>query len=116
MNIGSIHERYRELDSQFPSLTPGLATLFLTIFLIMDLRVKPPADSGLVQEYSLGVFLALLQVLPMIFFRRAPLAALSMIFAAFIGHASFDYATPWVIQFSTMIGLYLVTSTTDDRQ
>lgn len=116
MNIGSIHERYRELDRKYPYLTPGLATLFFTFFLIMDLQVHPPAESEFVQEDGLGAFLALLQVVPMILFRRAPLAGLSIIFAAFVGHATFNYDTPWVVQFSTLIGLYVVTSTTDDRQ
>lgn len=114
--VDSIWSRYRNLDSRNPYVTTGLITLFFLFFLGLDLNIRPEPDSGFVQEDSFGVFLAMFQILPMVFFRRAPLAALSVIFVAFTAHATFDYATPWTAQFSTMIGLYLVTSTTDDRQ
>ena len=116
MNIGSIHDRYRELDRKYPYLSPGIATLIFTCLMIADLQVKPLVDSGYEQEDSLGVVLALLQVLPMILYRRAPLVGLSIIFVAFIGHSAMDYSLAWVVQFSTLVGLYIVTSTTNDRQ
>lgn len=112
----SLWRRYRDLDTRNPYLTPAIATLFFMLFLVLDLQVKPEPDTGFVQENSFGMFLAMLQILPIVFFRRAPLAALSVIFLAFVAHATYDYATPWTVQFSTMIGLYLVASTTDDRQ
>ncbi len=116
ISLESVWQRFQEMDRRNPYFTTGVATIFFTIFLILDLQVKPAADSGFVQEDTLGVILAFLQVLPILFFRKAPLAALSIIFLAFVAHATFDYDTPWVVQFSTMVGLYVVTSTTDDRQ
>ncbi|NQW20333.1 MAG: hypothetical protein HQ477_06370 [Chloroflexi bacterium] len=116
ISLESVWQRFQEMDRRNSYFTAGLGTLILTFFLIADLRVEPAVDSGFVQENSLGAFLAFLQVLPVLFFRKAPLAALLVIFIAFTGHATFGYDAPWVVQFSTMIGLYIVTSTTDDRQ
>ncbi|MCH8229938.1 MAG: hypothetical protein IIA53_06370 [Chloroflexi bacterium] len=114
--LESIWQRYRDLDTRNPYLTPGLGTLIFTFFMILDLQVTPEPDSGFVQEDSLGVVLALLQILPMVFFRRAPLAALLVIFVAFIAHSALGHAVLWVAQFSVLIGLYQVTSSRNDRQ
>lgn len=84
--------------------------------MILDLQVEPPADSGFDQEDSLGVLLAMAQVLPMVLFKKAPLAALTAIFVAFVAHGALNHDTPWVVQFTTFIGVYVVASTTDDRQ
>jgi len=116
MNFRTLHQRFRTIDGRYPYFTPVLATVFLSVFMILDLQIEPPEDSGFVQEDSFGVFLGMLQVLPVILFRKAPLPALSVIFLAFVWHGTFDYDTPWVVQFSTLAGIYVVASTTDDRQ
>jgi hypothetical protein len=116
MSFRAIHDRYRELDGQYPYFTPALATAFLMVFLVLDLQVEPPVDSGFVQEESLGAVLAILQILPVVFFRRAPLAAMIVIFIAFVWHATLNHDAPWTVQFSTLAGVYIVASNTDDRQ
>ena len=116
MNINTLWDRYKALDDRKPYLTPVLLTLFFTLLMIDDLRTLPQVDSGFVQEDEFGIFLAMLQVLPLIFLRKAPLAVLVVIFAAFTYHSTFDYVTLWIAQFSTLISVYYITSTTDDRR
>ena len=116
MNINTLWDRYKALDDRKPYLTPVLLTLFFTLLMIDDLRTLPQVDSGFVQEDEFGIFLAMLQVLPLIFLRKAPLAVLVVIFAAFTYHSTFDYVTLWIAQFSTLISVYYIASTTDDRQ
>ncbi len=112
----SLWDRYRVLDNRNPYLTSGLATLFFTVFMLLDLATEPTAESGFEQEDVFGVFLALAQVLPLLFVRKAPLATLAVIFVAFVTHSTFNYAILWIAQFTTLIGVYQVASTTDDRQ
>ncbi len=109
-------DRYRKLDQRNPYVSPSLATIVFLIFLALDLRIEPTPESGFKQESVLGGFLAVAQVLPLVFVRRAPLAVLTVIGSAFVAHAALDYDTVWVVQLTTIIGLYVVTSTTDDRQ
>lgn len=115
-SFSSIGNRYHALHHSNLYLTPGLVVLFFTFFLALDLRVEPSPESGYEQENVLGVLLALAQVLPLLFLRRAPLATLMVIFAAFVAHSALDYQVLWVAQFTSLIGLYQVTSATDDRR
>ena len=111
----SLH-RYRVWDSKYPYLSTGLVTAIFLFFLIADLMVEPAEGSGYVQEDTIGVLLGLGQVLPILFMRRAPLLMLAVVHVFFVSHAMFDYALLWVVQFTTLGGMYLVTSTTNDRQ
>lgn len=112
----SIWTRYRVADSRNPYITPGLATLFFTAFMALDLSIKPTAESGFEQEGVFGVLLGLAQVLPLLFIRKAPLAVLTIIYVAFVAHSALDYQVLWVAQFTALIGLYQVAGSTDDRQ
>ncbi len=112
----SLWDRYRALDDRNSYVTPGLATLFFTAFMVLDLSIEPAADSGFKQEDVPGVLLALAQVLPLLFVRKAPLVILTVIFVAFVTHSTLDHQVLWVAQFTTLIGLYQVAGSTDDRQ
>ncbi|NQW16076.1 MAG: sensor histidine kinase [Chloroflexi bacterium] len=114
--FGSLLRRYQGLHHRNPYLTPGVITLFLTVFLVQDLRIEPLEGSGYEQEDLLGVLLALGQVLPLLLIVRAPFAALSVIFVAFLAHASLGFDVTWIAQFTTFIAIYQVTSATNDRQ
>ena len=116
MKTSSIWDRFRDLDSRHPYVTPGLITLFFLFFLGLDLNIKPEPDSGFEQEGVLGLILAVAQVMPLVFVRRAPLAALTIIFVAFTAHSALGHTVLWVAQFSGLIGLYQVTSSRSDRQ
>ena len=94
----------------------GLVALVMLFFMGLDINIRPEPGSEFVQEGVLGVILALLQVLPIIFARKYPLLALIVIFAAFAGHNALDHQLLWVVQFSSMLALFLVTSQTNDRQ
>lgn len=109
-------ERYRRLDQRNPYISPGLATVVSLIFLALDLRIEPTPESGFKQEGVLGIVLAVGQVLPILFIRRAPLAALTVIGGSFVAHAALDFNVVWLVQLTTIIGLYVVTSTTNSRQ
>ncbi len=115
-SFSSVLGRYHALHHRNLYVTPGLAVLFFTFFLVLDLRIEPAPDSGFEQENTIGVLLALAQVLPLLFLRKAPLATLMVIFVAFVAHSALDHQVLWVAEFSTLIGLYQVTSATDDRQ
>ncbi len=108
--------RYRALHDRNLYVTPGLAALFFLAFLALDLRINPAPDAASEQENALGVLLGLAQVLPLVFVRKAPLATLMVIFVALVAHSALDYQGLWVAQFTTLIGLYQVTSTTSNRQ
>lgn len=114
--FGRLLHSYHRWDQKYPYLSPGIVTLIFLAFMIMDLMMKPSPENGHVQEYAVGIFLAMLQVLPVIFFRRAPMAALAVIHFGFIAHALTDSALLWVVQFTTLGGMFVVTSSTDDRQ
>ncbi len=115
-SLSSIWRRYRDRDNRSYYLTPGLITMFLMVFLVMDLRIEPTPESGFEQEGALGVILGIAQVVPVLFMRRAPSAALIVVYAAFFAHSVLGYDLLWVAQFTSLIGLYQVTSATDDRQ
>ena len=115
-SFDSIWGRYRALHHRNLYVTPGLAALFFLAFLELDLRINPAPDAASEQENALGVLLGLAQVLPLVFVRKAPLATLMVIFAALVAHSVLDYQGLWVAQFTTLIGLYQVTSTTGNRQ
>ena len=114
--FGRLLHSYHRWDQKYPYLSPGIVTLIFLAFMIMDLMMKPSPENGHVQEDAVGIFLAMLQVLPVIFFRRAPMAALAVIHFGFIAHALTDSALLWVVQFTTLGGMFVVTSSTDDRQ
>ena len=116
MNTNSLWDRYRALDNRNPYVTMGLLTLVFLLFLGLDLNVKPEPGSEFVQEAVPGYILAVLMVLPMVFMRRAPLLALTIIYTAFTAHSLLDHNVLWVSQFSTLIGLYMVTSSRSQRQ
>jgi signal transduction histidine kinase len=116
MNTNSLWDRYRALDNRNPYVTMGLLTLVFMLFLGLDLNVKPEPGSEFVHEGVPGYILAVLMVLPMVFMRRAPLLALTIIYVAFIAHSLLDHNVLWVSQFSTLIGLYMVTSSRSQRQ
>ena len=115
-NFNSVGGRYQALHRQNLYVTPGIATLFFLAFLMLDLRIEPTEDSGFEQENAIGVLLALAQVLPLVFLRKAPLATLMVLLVAFVAHSTFDYQVLWVAQFTTLIGLYQVASATNNRQ
>ena len=115
-SFNSVGGRYQALHRQNLYVTPGIATLFFLAFLMLDLRIEPTEDSGFEQENAIGVLLALAQVLPLVFLRKAPLATLMVILVAFVAHSTFDYQVLWVAQFTALIGLYQVASATNNRQ
>ena len=108
--------RYQRWDAKYPYLSTGLVTAIFMFFLLADLDTEPTPESGFVQENPLGIVLALGQVLPVLFFRKAPLPALVVIYVAFISHATFNYGLIWVVQFTALGGMYVVSSTTTDRK
>ncbi|MDP6821803.1 MAG: sensor histidine kinase [Dehalococcoidia bacterium] len=112
----TLWDRYRTLDDRNPYLTSGLVTLFFTVLMLVDLVTRPTVESGFEQEGVFGVFLALAQVLPLLFVRKAPLVTLMVIFVAFVAHSTFNYHILWVAQFTTLISMYQVAGTTDDRR
>ena len=115
-SFSSVWGHYHSLHHRNLYVTPGLVVLFFTFFLILDLRIESSPESGFEQENVLGVLLALAQVLPLLFLRKAPLAMLMVIFAAFVAHSALDHQILWVAEFSSLIGLYQVASATDDRR
>ena len=116
LSFHSTWGRYQALHHRNLYVTPGLAVLFFLVFLVLDLRIKPEPDSGFEQENVIGVLLALAQVFPLVFLRKAPLAMLMVIFVAFVTHSALDYQVLWVAQFTTLFGLYQVASATNKRQ
>jgi signal transduction histidine kinase len=114
--INSVWDRYRALDQKNNYLTLGLATAFLAYFMTTDLLQDPASGSGYVKEDTLGWFLGFAQLLPLLLFRKAPLAAVVIIFVAFVIHANFDYVVLWVGQVTSLIGVFVVANTTNNRQ
>ncbi len=115
-SIEAIWNRYRALDERIAYLRTGLITLFMLFFLALDINVKPEPGSEFVQEGALGLVLALLQVLPIIFARKYPLLMLAIILAAFIAHSALEHQVLWVAQFSAMFTLFLATSQASERR
>lgn len=115
-SLSSIWGRYRIMDRRNPYVTTGLMTLFFTVFLVLDLRIEPTPDSGFEQEGVTGWLLALAQVFPMLFLRKAPLAALTVVGVAFVAHSALGHDILWVAQFSALLGVYQVASATNNRQ
>jgi signal transduction histidine kinase len=116
MSISSIWHRYRDRDNRSYYLTPGLITMLLMVFLLVDLLMEPAPESEFEQEGALGVILGIAQVVPVLYMRRAPLAALTVVYAAFVAHSVLGHQVLWVAQFTSLIGLYQVTCATDNRQ
>ena len=94
-SFNSVGGRYQALHRQNLYVTPGIATLFFLAFLALDLWIEPTEDSGFEQENAIGVLLALAQVLPLFFLRKAPWATLMAILVAFVAHSTPDYQLLW---------------------
>jgi len=73
-------------------------------------------NAGYEKDGPLGIFLVVMQTLPLAIAFRYPMVALSIIMVAFMAHSGLGHEAPWVVQFTAAITFFTSVTRGGDRQ